>query len=136
MPSHFPMVYPRVMSPPPPLFTLYTIPSVTSFPVSVSPTICMLMTPKYISIALHYRNFNSSFAELTECLTHVQKWMDGVKLKLNPEKTEFIIIGDKHARVPSCKNFPPSFPYELKKLGVIFDSGNIFPSHITKVCYA
>ena len=33
------------------------------------------------------RNFDSSFAELTECLTCVQKWKDGVKLKLNPEKT-------------------------------------------------
>ena len=41
---------------------------------------------------------DSSFAELTECLTCVQNWMAGVKLKLNPEKTEFIIIGDRQAR--------------------------------------
>ena len=27
--------------------------------------------------------------ELTECLKSVQEWMDGVKLKLNPEKNEF-----------------------------------------------
>ena len=48
-------------------------------------------------IYLDHRNFDSSFAEFTECLTRVQKWMDGVKLKLNPEKTEFIIIGDRQA---------------------------------------
>ena len=48
--------------------------------------------------------------ELTECLKSVQEWMDGVKLKLNPEKTEFIIIGQKgHQRV-ACTKFPCSTP--------------------------
>ena len=70
------------------LFTLYTTPSVISFPVSMSPTIYMPMTPKYI---LH-------LTIGTLILTCVQKWMDGVKLKPNPEKTEFIIIGDRQAR--------------------------------------
>ena len=41
------------------------------------------------------RNFDSIIAELTECLACAQKWMDGVRLKLNPEKTEFTVIGDR-----------------------------------------
>ena len=36
-------------------------------------------------LALDSRNSDSSIAELTECLTCVKKWMDGLKLKLNPE---------------------------------------------------
>ena len=57
-------------------------------------------------LALDHKNFDSSFAELTECLACVQKWMDVVKLKLNPEKTEFIIIGDRHARKSLMQQFP------------------------------
>ena len=36
-----------------------------------------------IYLALDHKNLDSSFAELTECLTCVQKWVDGVKLKLD-----------------------------------------------------
>ena len=32
--------------------------------------------------------------------------MAGVKLKLNPEKTEFIIIGDRQARESLINKFP------------------------------
>ena len=90
-----------------------------------------------------HKNFDSSFAELTECLACVQKWMNGVKLKLNPEKTEFIIIGDRQARESLMQNFPTQLfgnsisPTDIvKTLGVTFDSGNTFASHITKVCHA
>ena len=68
--------------------------------------------------------------------------MAGVKLKLNPEKTEFIIIGDRHARESLIKKFPTQLlensisPTDtVKNLGVIFDSGNTFTSHITNVCH-
>ena len=57
-------------------------------------------------LAHDYSNFDSSFAELTECLTCVEKYRDGVKLKLNPEKTEFIIIGDRQARASLIYKFP------------------------------
>ena len=51
------------------------------------------------------------------------EWMDGVKLKVNPEKNEFIIIGQK-AVSPSV---------EVKNLGVIFASED-FDNHVAKVC--
>ena len=52
----------------------------------------------------------------------VQEWMNGVKLKLHPDKTEFIIIGNKHTRESLIPNFPVTFlqssimpPEEVKK---------------------
>ena len=64
--------------------------------------------PIQIYLALDHRNIDFSFAELTDCLTRVQKWMDGVKLKLNPEETEFIIIGDRQARESLIQKYPQS----------------------------
>ena len=75
--------------------------------------------PFQIYLALDHRNFDSSFAELTECLTCVQNWMAGVKLKLNPEKTEFIIIGDRQAReslqIPYSTSWKFYLPYRYSQ---------------------
>ena len=95
-----------------------------------------------IYLAVDSRNFDFSMEELTECLKSVQEWMDGVKLKLNPEKNEFIIIGQKAIRVAYTifpvpflqKNISPSV--EVKNLGVTFDSDNSFDNHVAKVCRA
>ena len=88
------------------LLTLYTTPLsyiISSFNV----THYLYIDDTQIYLALDHRNFDSSFAELTECLSCVQKWMDGVKLnKLNPEKIEFIIIGDRQARGSLINKFP------------------------------
>ena len=61
-----------------------------------------------------------------------------MKLKLNPEKTEFIIIGDRQARESLINKFPTQLlgnsisPIDtVKNLGVTLDSGNTFTSHIT-----
>ena len=69
--------------------------------------------------------------------------MDGVKLKLNPEKNEFFIIGQKAIRESLAPNFPVSLlqnnispSMEVKNLGVIFDSDNSFDNHVAKVCQA
>ena len=52
--------------------------------------------------------------------------MNGVKLKLNPVKTEFTVIGDRQARESTMQKFPTQFlrnsisPInEVKNLGVI-----------------
>ena len=123
------------------LFTLYTTPLsniISNF--NVTPH---LYDDTQIYLALDHRNFDSSFAELTECLTCVQNWMAGVKLKLNPEKTEFIIIGDGQARESPIKKYPTQLlgnsisPTDtVKNLGVTFDSGNTFTSHLTNMCCA
>ena len=69
--------------------------------------------------------------------------MDGVGLKLNPEKIKFTVIGDRQAQESLIQKFPTQFlgnsitpTNEVKNLDVTFDSGNTFTSHITKVCRA
>ena len=59
--------------------------------------------------ALDSRNFDSSIAELTECLVCVQKWIDGVRLKLILKKTEFTVIADRQTRVSLVQKFPTQF---------------------------
>ena len=62
------------------------------------------------------------------CLASVQSWMSTNKLKLNPDKTEFLLIGNERQR----SKYVSMFPIELlgvktnpaksaRNLGVIFD---------------
>ena len=126
------------------LFTLYTSPLsqvISKFNV----THHLYADDTQIYLAVDSRNFDSSMEELTECLKSVQEWMVGVKLKLNPEKTEFIILGQKATRELLASNFPVpllqnniSPSVEVKNLGVTFDSDNSFDNHVAKVgraCY-
>ena len=53
-------------------------------------------TPSYIYITP--TNFGTAIATLQTCLTDVQNWMTTNKLKLNPNKTEFTLLGNKSQR--------------------------------------
>ena len=90
------------------LFTLHTTPRshiISRFNV----THHLYADDTQIYLALDSRNFDSCIAELTECLAFFQKWMVGVRLKLNPEKTEFTVIGDRQARESLMQKFPTQF---------------------------
>ena len=124
------------------LFTLYTSPLsqvISKFNV----THHLYADDTQIYLAVDSRNFNSSMEELTECLMSVQEWMVGIKLKLNPEKTEFIIMRQKATRESLAPNSPVpllqnniSPSVEVKNLGVTYDSDNSFDNHVAKVCRA
>ena len=43
-------------------------------------------------------NHNSKIQSLQDCLMSVQDWMFTNKLKLNPDKTEFMLVGNKCQR--------------------------------------
>ena len=78
---------------------------------------------------------------LQSCLASVQSWMLTNKLKLNPDKTEFLLIGNERQR----SKYLSMFPIELLGietcpaksacyLGVIFDKNFNFRSHISAIC--
>ena len=78
---------------------------------------------------------------LQSCLVSVQAWMLRNKLKLNPDKTEFLLIGNEWQQ----SKYLSTFPIELfglktnpaksaRNLGVIFDKNFTFCSHISAVC--
>ena len=63
--------------------------------------------------------------------------MGNNKLKLNPEKTEFIVIGDDQIRSSLKSSFPVSLlgnsmePAEsVKNLGIILDAENSMQRHV------
>ena len=123
------------------------LPLVKSFQVLRSYTICMLMTPRHI----WQWNSDSSMAELSECLFPLQEWTNRVKLKLNLDKIEFVIIGDKHTRKSQTSKFPVTFlqsfitmTEELKYLGVFVVACHNFSvvprvlllGHVACQCYS
>lgn len=75
------------------LFTLYTLP--------LSKIISSYKLVKHhfyaddtqIYIDLSSDDVPAALSELKDCLSHIQSWMNKNKLKLNPDKTEFMIIG-------------------------------------------
>ena len=68
--------------------------------------------------------------------------MGNNKLKLNPDKTEFIVIGDDQIRSFLKSSFPVRLlgntmePAELvKNLGVILDAENSMQRHVANLCH-
>ena len=91
-------------------------------------------------ITLTPTNFSRSIQKLKNCLSDIPNFMSANKLKLNPEKTEFILIGSKNNR----KQLLPHFPINIlgnqvspaqsgRNLGVVFDSNFSFSDHVSQV---
>ena len=93
----------------------------------LSLTISMLMTATCV---FSFASGDSAAAlnGLQLCVASVQSWMSTNKLKLNPDKTEFLLIGNERQR----SKYRSMFPIELlgaktnpaksaRNLGVIFD---------------
>ena len=86
-------------------------------------------------IHLSHKNASAAFAKLNACLHDVQRWKSLIKLKLNPEKAEFIVSGSKAQRWKISSHFPVSILGSLlhpvdsvRNLGVWFDE------HIKRTC--
>ena len=78
---------------------------------------------------------------LQSCLASVQSWMSTNKLKLNPDRTEFLLIGNERQRSKCLSMFPIELlgvktnpAKSARNLGVIFDTNFTFRSHISVVC--
>ena len=67
--------------------------------------------------------------------------MGASKLKLNPDKTEFILFGSKLQREKLASCFPVNIlgndlspANTVRNLGVLFDSGFTFSDHVAAIC--
>ena len=93
-------------------------------------------------MSLSVSNAKESLEKLQHCLMGVSAWMTGSKLKPNPSKTEFLLIGTKLQREKFLNNFPCLLLGQdtnlstSANLGVLFDSSLNFRKHISQTCRA
>ena len=92
-------------------------------------------------VHLSHMNASAAFDKFNRCLQDVKEWMWASKLKLNPDKTEFILFGSKkqRKRLNACFSIDilgnPLHPTEsVRNLGVWFDSDFSFSKHVQNVC--
>ena len=98
-----------------------------------------------IYVSLNAQNGPEALKALSDCLVDIEQWMHYTKLKLNPDKTEFLLVGSKLQRDKVKDLFPINLlgndttPSSLvKNLGVVFDADHSFVKHISSIygsCY-
>ena len=122
------------------LFIMYTSP--LSKLISSYPNIRhhLYADDTQVYIKLSPVNASTVIPELQSCLSEIQKWMANCKLKLNPDKTEFIVFGPKNKRDSLLKFFPIDImgnkispTDKVCNLGVIFDSGFTFSDQVNSI---
>ena len=92
-------------------------------------------------IHLSHKNAALAFAKLKSCLLDVRGWMSSSMLKLNPDKTEFIIFGshvqlkklDPYLKVRIFGNFiHPAVV--VKSVGIWFDAIFSYAGYVHNIC--
>ena len=123
------------------VFTIYTTPLsqvVSQYDISHH----FYADDSQLYVSFSSRNSAVSLSNLKSCLDSVQLWMSGNKPKLNPDKTEFLLIGHERQRSKYLAMFPDDFlglqttsAKPARNSGVIFDTNNFsFRSHVSAVC--
>ena len=122
------------------LFTMYTAPLsdlINNFPVKHQ----LYADDTQIYMSFSIKNVTSAISSLQSCLSKVQAWMFVNKLKLNPDKTEFLLLGNNIQRAKFTHCFPvslmgnPTSPTSsAKNLGVVIDENFDLKTHIQNVC--
>lgn len=91
-------------------------------------------------IILRPNALDSSISRMEECVAAVQKWMSDHHLKMNNEKTEFLLIASKQVsqKIGPCSlrigdnTIRPSS--SARNIGVVMDSNASMEAHIRAVC--
>ena len=88
------------------LFPLYTTP--LSKVIQNHPGISFQFNADDTQLYVHlaHKNAASALDKLSRCLEDVKRWLSTNKLKLNPDKTEFIVFGSKSQREKLNHSFP------------------------------
>ena len=122
------------------LFCLYTTP-ISQITTTHDVSNHMYADDTQVYIELSQLDTHKSISSLSDCLTDILLWMKSSKLKLNSDKTEFIIIGTKQQRHKLSNHFPVKLldndicPSDsVRNLGVVFDSDFSFHKHISNIC--
>ena len=122
------------------LFSLYTNPISSIIHSHSSINYHFYADDTQLYIALSPTNFSHFIQKVKNCLNNIQNFMFTNKLKLNPDKTEFILIGLKNNRKQLLSHFPiyilgnqVSTAQSIKNLGVVFDSNFTFSDHVSQV---
>ena len=94
-----------------------------------------------VYIELSQSDTHKSKSSHSDCLTDISLWLKSSKLKLNSDKSQFIIIGTKQQRHKLCNHFPVKLldndvsPSDsVRNLGVIFDSDFSFHKNVSNIC--
>ena len=122
------------------LFTLYTTP-LSSVIQNHNLDHHLYADNTHIYISLATSDTNRSLNQLSDCLHEISLWMTNSKLKLNADKTEFLIIGTPK----QCGKLDGFFTTRIlsqnitqatsaKNLGVTFDKNFNFRQHISQTC--
>ena len=121
------------------LFSLYTNPISSIIQSHSSINYHFYADDTHLYISLSPANFSHCIQNLKNCLNDIRIFMFTNKLKLNPEKTEFILIGSKSNRKQVLPHFPINIlgnqvspEQSVKNLGVVFDSNFTFFDHVSQ----
>ena len=131
---------PRAPSLVPFFFSLYTNPISSIIQSHTSINYHFYADDTQLYISLSPANFSHCIQKLKNCPNDIQNFMFTNKLKLNPDKTKFILIGSKNNRKQLLPHFPINIlgnqvspAQSVKNLGVVFDSNFTFSDHVSQV---
>ena len=120
------------------LFSLYTTPLSLVIGKHKGVKFHFYADDTQVYIHLFQKNSSAAFDNLNRCMDDIKEWMSASKLKLNPDKTEFIVFGSKK-QGEKLKAYCPSTifgsllcPESVKNLGVWFDFS--LSKHVQNVC--
>jgi len=94
-----------------------------------------------VYISLSTADIDLSLKQLGDCLSDISGWMTNSKLRINANKTDFIIIGTSRQRRKLTRFFPmPILSHSItpsdtvRNIGVTSDSDFNFRKHISLTC--
>ena len=92
-------------------------------------------------VNLSHKNTGLALDKLNTCLNDVRAWMTSSKLKLNSDKTEFIVFRTQAQRNKLKIQFPLNIFGNLlqpancvRNLGVLFDNDMSLNAHLQNIC--